>query len=105
MLRYRIVAGLCALLSVAFGQQKKAPFQPEVPRTWNEKELSDWATPVAGLNLRPSHFSEDEYYRAPLDNYRTYPVYPAGPEPEGYWEMVKKVGPKPRFTGANFKTK
>ena len=26
--------------------------------------MVDWATPVAGLNVRPGHFSEREYYAA-----------------------------------------
>jgi len=47
----------------------------EAPKTWDAKALADWATPVAGLNVRPGHFSEEEYYRAPVDNLRTYPVY------------------------------
>jgi mono/diheme cytochrome c family protein len=67
----------------------------EAPKTWNAKALADWATPVAGLNVRPGHFSEEEYYRAPVDNVRTYPVYYPGREPEGYWEMLQNVGPKP----------
>jgi hypothetical protein len=66
-----------------------------IPRTWDAKALADWATPVAGLNVRPGHFSEDEYYRASIDNLRTYPVYYPGHEPDGYWEMLQKVGPKP----------
>ena len=67
----------------------------QAPKTWDAKALADWATPVAGLNLRPGHHSEEEYYRAPVDNFRTYPVYYPGREPEGYWEMLQKVGPKP----------
>src|SRR5437667_4896840 len=42
------------------------------PKTWDAKALADWATPVAGLNVRPGHFSEEEYYRAPIDHLRTY---------------------------------
>ena len=45
------------------------------PRTWDEAALRDWATPVAGLNVRPGHFSQEEYDCAPIDNLRTYPVY------------------------------
>jgi mono/diheme cytochrome c family protein len=67
----------------------------QAPKTWDAKALADWATPVAGLNVRPGHFSEEDYYRAPVDNLRTYPVYFPGREPEGYWEMLQKVGPKP----------
>jgi mono/diheme cytochrome c family protein len=66
-----------------------------VPRTWDEAALDQWATPVAGLNLRPSHFSAAEYYRAPVDNLRTYPVYYPGREPAGYWDQLQAVGPKP----------
>ena len=66
-----------------------------VPKTWDETALGEWATPVAGLNQRPGHFSEAEYYRAPVDNLRTYPVYYPGREPAGYWEMLQTVGPRP----------
>jgi len=31
----------------------------------------------------------------PVENLRTYPVYFPGGEPEGYWEMLQRVGPKP----------
>jgi mono/diheme cytochrome c family protein len=66
-----------------------------VPRTWDETALAEWATPVAGLNRRPGHFSSDDYDRAPIDNLRTYPVYYPGREPSGYFEMLQAVGPKP----------
>ena len=39
----------------------------EVPKTWDERALADWATPVAGLNVRPGHFSEREYYADPAE--------------------------------------
>src|SRR6476646_7819633 len=48
----------------------------QAPRFWNDQGLSEWATPVAGLNVRPGHFSEREYYAAPNAEWvRTYPVY------------------------------
>ena len=70
-------------------------FRPAIPRTWDEKALADWATPLAGLNLRPQHLSEKEYYSLRVENLRTYPVYFPGREPAGYWEMLQSVGPKP----------
>ncbi len=76
----------------------------DVPRTWDEQALHDWATPVAGLNLRPGHFSEEEYYRAPVDNLRTYPVYYPWREPAGYWEMLQTVGPKPLIEPGTLQT-
>jgi len=65
------------------------------PRTWDSRALSDWATSLASSDIRPGHFSEDEYYRAPTDNYRTYPVYHPDREPAGYWEALKKRKPEP----------
>src|SRR5262245_66514151 len=74
------------------------------PKTWDAKALADWATPVAGLNVRPGHFSEEEYYRAPVDNLRTYPVYYPGREPKGYWEFLQKVGPQPLISPEKLRT-
>jgi hypothetical protein len=82
----------CLLLLAA----QPASFQPcNAPRTWDTAALSDWATPVAAIGVRPSHFSEAEYYRAPLDNYRTYPVYHPEREPPGYWDLLSAKKPEP----------
>src|SRR5581483_6940398 len=102
------VVGLVLLLGMAgwhplFGQPN-APSEPRVPKTWDTAALETWATPLAGLNSRPRHVSETEYYRAPIDNYRTYPVYAPGREPQGYWEMLQKVGPKPLIDRARLRT-
>jgi len=71
----------------------------EAPRFWNDRELADWANPVAGLNVRPSHFSERDYYAAPDAEWvRTYPVYFPGREPAGYWEMLRGKKPEPLIT-------
>jgi mono/diheme cytochrome c family protein len=76
----------------------------QTPKTWDAKALADWAMPVAGLNVRPGHFSEEEYYRAPVDNLRTYPVYYPGREPEGYWKMLSNIGPKRLIEPETLKT-
>jgi hypothetical protein len=54
-----------------------------------------WATPLAGLNVPPTHLSAKEYYSFKIENLRTYPVYFPGREPEGYWEMLQSIGPQP----------
>jgi len=47
-----------------------------VPKAWNDLGLSDWATPVAELDLRPSHFTEAELAKVPVyELYRSYPAY------------------------------
>ena len=75
-------------------QKSETRFSPTIPRTWDEAALADWATPLAGLNLRPTHISSKEYYSLPIQNLRTYPVYFQGREPDGYWEMLQRVGPQ-----------
>jgi hypothetical protein len=69
--------------------------RPAIPKTWSEAELADWATPLAGINVRPAHMPSAEYYGLPEDNLKTWPVYLSGKEPSGYWEMLQRVGPKP----------
>jgi len=75
--------------------QQRSPTTPAIPRTWDEKMLADWATPLASLNARPSHIPAERYYALPVDNLKTYPVYLAGREPKGYWQMLNTIGPKP----------
>jgi mono/diheme cytochrome c family protein len=68
-------------------------------KVWDDKALADWATPVAGLNVRPGHFSEKDYYAAtPAEWVRTYPVYFPGREPAGYWDMIRAQKPVPLIT-------
>ncbi|HEX6895751.1 MAG TPA: hypothetical protein VF146_10780 [Bryobacteraceae bacterium] len=76
----------------------------DIPKVWDEAALTDWVTPVAGLNVRPTHISEREYYSMPESIPRSYPVYMPGSEPEGYWEMLRHVGPKPLITPETLKT-
>lgn len=69
--------------------------QSGVPRTWDTQAMQEWATPLAATGQRPGHFTEAEYYSAPIDNYRTYPVYLPGREPAGYWDSLRKRKPLP----------
>jgi hypothetical protein len=77
---------------------------PSIPKVWDEAALSDWVTPVAGLNVRPKHMPAKEYYSLPEYNFRSYPVYMPGREPEGYWEMLERIGPKPLIEFETLKT-
>jgi len=73
----------------------QSPYHADIPKTWDESALANWVTPVAGLNVRPMHISSREYYSVPEYSLRSYPVYMAGREPAGYWDMLQQVGPKP----------
>jgi cytochrome c2 len=90
-----------AIASAVYGQ---STFQPEIPRVWDDAALADWATPVAGLNVRPKHISESEYYRLKVENLRTYPVYAPGREPEDYWRMLQELGPRALIDPSEIKT-
>lgn len=84
------------LLGLAIASAQSGERRIEPPRIWNDRDLAEWATPVAGLNVRPGHYSEKEYYSAPVGEYvRTYPVYFPGREPAGYWEMIRDKTPEP----------
>jgi hypothetical protein len=32
------------------------------PKIWDRKALSSWATPIAGINMTPTYYTEEEYY-------------------------------------------
>lgn len=84
--------------------QQATSLRPVIPKVWDEAALKDWATPVATLNARPTHISPAEYYSVPEYNLRSYPVYMPGREPEGYWEMLQHIGPKPLIEPETLKT-
>ena len=95
---------LAAAACVAVAAQRGPDWTPEIPRVWDEAALADWATPVAGLDVRPTHMSAAAYYGLPEENLRTYPVYLPGREPEGYAEMLRTVGPRPLMEPDTLKT-
>lgn len=78
--------------------------QPRIPSVWEERGFQGWHMRVAGQSFTAGHFTEDEYYRAPIDNLRSYDVYYPGREPEGYWEFLNTVGPKPLIEPATLET-
>jgi hypothetical protein len=89
-----LVVAACFIVLVAALIAEREGKIVRAPRVWDEKELADWATPVAGLNVPPAFFSEREYYAAPVENLRTYPVYAPDREPPGYWEALQKKKPE-----------
>jgi hypothetical protein len=92
------VASVSLFLALAFGADDQTPRTPEIPRVWDERALRDGATPVAGLNARPGHISETEYYRLPIEDLRTYPVYYPGREPAGRTVFEESDAPQLRTT-------
>jgi hypothetical protein len=112
-MRHSVSFGRLALLGVLMpilcrpvpaGAQNRSTREGAIPETWDGKALADWATPLAGINVRPSHISSAQYYALPVDNLKTWPVYLAGKEPPGYWQMLQRVGPQPLIEPEKLKT-
>src|SRR4051812_68078 len=95
LFRFVLVAASLIAWPSAVRPQDSTRWNANVPKTWDGTSLQDWATPVAGLNIRPTHLSPDDYYALPIENLRMYPVYLPGREPADYWETLQRVGPKP----------
>ena len=94
----------CVAILGPVARSQPVAYRPEIPKTWDEAALAEWATPIAGLNVRPRHISAKEYYEMPEYNLRSYPVYMPGREPDGYWEMLQHIGPKPLIEFGMLKT-
>src|SRR5262245_44055170 len=94
MLFFFIVLSTSAIVVATLQPGGTLAAAPTIPKVWDETALADWATPVAGLNVRPTNMSAGDYYSMAVENLRTYPVYFPGREPDGYWQMLQGVGPK-----------
>jgi hypothetical protein len=79
--------------------------QTRAPVIWDETALADWATPIAALQIRPSHYKPADYYAVPADNLRTYPVYLPEKEPPGYWDSLQERKPEPLVDVSTIRTK
>ena len=90
--RLAVLAGAIAAVTSLAAQP---PARTGVPRLWTKDALAGWALPVAGIKATPKYHTEAEYYAAPVDEVRTYPVYIKSREPEGYRDWMRKQGPKP----------
>jgi hypothetical protein len=105
-----VVIWVCALacLNVSWPTPQttapRAARQIVVPKIWDAKELATWAVPIAGVKATPHFYSEEEYYAAPVENLRTYPVYHPDREPKGYQAWLKRQGAQPLVEPEKLKT-
>ena len=91
--RPALLAGAIAAAGASLAAQ--LPARTGAPRLWTAEALAGWALPIAGVNATPKYYTEAEYYAAPVDEVRTYPVYIKSREPEGYRDWMRKQGPQP----------
>jgi hypothetical protein len=99
----RLALGLATIACLRVVTPAQSPTQPS--RIWDDRQLADWTTPIAALNLRPAHYSSSQYYSVPADNFRTYPVYHPDSEPPGYWEGLQKQKPQPLVDVTTIRTR
>jgi hypothetical protein len=99
------MAAAVAVAGLALAWHATRPWAPDIPRVWDEEALADWATPLMGLDARPTHMSAEEYYSLPEENLRTYPVYMPALEPAGHWAKIQSAGPRPLFETETLETK
>ena len=88
-----LLPALAIALVTPLAAQRATPTR--VPRLWTDRALSTWALPIAGVKATPKFYTEAEYYAAPVDEVRTYPVYLKSREPAGYRDWMRKQGPQP----------
>jgi hypothetical protein len=86
---------MSVLASLVIRTAAQPPGAHPAPRLWTDDALAGWALPIAGVNATPNFYSEAEYYAAPVDELRTYPVYVRNKEPKGYREGLRRRGPQP----------
>lgn len=95
---------LFSLPFFAFAQD--AVFRPDIPRTWNDQDVATFELPLAQRDRSPRYVNAETYYSfKPRTIYRTYPVYPPGREPAGYFEWLRQREPEIIFDASKLKTK
>ena len=75
-------------------QQPASPYNPVVPKAWDERALADLQIPLVEASRSPRDISADDYYRIPVRPiYKTYPKYQPDREPRGYQAMLRRQEP------------
>jgi hypothetical protein len=101
-IRFLLVTATLAVCPTGIGQT----FHPDIPRTWDSKDVVDVEVPLTQPERSPRYLSEKEYYALKVrPTYRSYPVYAEGREPAGYIESLKQKDPEVIFDPSKLKTK
>lgn len=87
--------GLALSLNVTRGE---CPWEPEVPKTWDDAALSSMQVPLVYPDASPTFAPASYYYRIPVRTiYKGYPVYRPDKEPPGYLDWLKHQSPRVAF--------
>jgi hypothetical protein len=95
------------LFFVAFAPSVFAgqPFQPRIPKAWDDAAVASSIVPLADPGATPVQAPAKYYYGIPARHiYKSYPVYRPDREPAGYIDWLKQQEPKIAFDAAKLKT-
>src|SRR5262245_24133675 len=95
MTRPIVAVLLAGAITTGTSPASQQPQSSRTPPLWSDEALRTWALPIAGVKTTPRFFTQAEYYAAPIDEVRTYPVYLKGREPAGYRDWIRRQGPQP----------
>ncbi|HEV7905585.1 MAG TPA: hypothetical protein VGO96_17220 [Pyrinomonadaceae bacterium] len=111
IIKVSVLVCLCAVAFIIDGvaqkskPQPKQEWTPQIPKSWDDKELAALELPLANPKYTPKHVSAEFYYGIPaLPIYKTYPIYAPGKEPPGYMEWLAKQEPEIAFDASKLKT-
>jgi hypothetical protein len=80
------------------------PFQPVIPRSWDQAELEAWTIPPR-TGVYTVHLSSSFVYSIPpYPIYKTYPLYHPAKEPPRYMDWLSKQDPEIVFDAAKLLT-
>src|SRR3989441_1453704 len=100
-----VLLSISAVMVVVRAQKSENGTLPQIPKTWDDKAVTELEVPLADPRYSPVHVSSDYYYRMPVRQiYKSYPIYPPGKEPPGYMEWLKQQEPEIVFDAAKLKT-
>ena len=105
-LAFFALVGFSVLINGGQTQKSGSAFSPMIPKTWDDEAIANLEVPLAEPDASPVHVSSTYYYRMRVRPiYKTYPIYPIGKEPPGYWEWLNQQEPQDVFDAAKLKTK
>jgi len=64
---FAVAIVFCAIAAGTVPMAAQTVFRPDIPKTWDEARLADWPTPLAGINVSPTHISSTEKAGCPVD--------------------------------------
>jgi hypothetical protein len=91
---FPLITGPSTGLRAGPAQQPASPYNPVVPKAWDERALADLQIPLVDSSRSPRDISSNDYYRIPVRPvYKTYPKYHPDREPRNYQQWLRQQKP------------